>query len=45
VTPDCKQPRLDFWCLGSWQMVQPGVNSENGNPEKRFATFGPTQAE
>jgi hypothetical protein len=45
VTPDCKQPRLDLWCLGSWQMVQPGVNSESNSPEKRFAIFAPTQAE
>jgi hypothetical protein len=29
VTPDCKQPRLDHWCLGSWAPVQPGVNSKN----------------
>jgi hypothetical protein len=29
VARDCKQPRPDLWCLGSWQLVQPGVNSEN----------------
>jgi hypothetical protein len=38
LTPDCKEPRLDHWCLGSWLEVQPGVNSENDIDEHRFAT-------
>ena len=37
VTPDCKQPRLDLWCLGSWQEVEPGVNSENDAGKHLFA--------
>jgi hypothetical protein len=37
VTPDCKQPRLDFWCLGSWAPVQRGVNSENAIDRHLFA--------
>jgi hypothetical protein len=37
VTPDCKQPRLDLWCLGSWQLVQPGVNSDDEGAKHFFA--------
>jgi hypothetical protein len=40
VTPDCKQPRLDLWCLGSWSEVQPGVNTENDVDAHRFAIRG-----
>jgi hypothetical protein len=29
VTPDCKAPQLDHWCMGSWLDVDPGVNSLN----------------
>ena len=29
VTPDCKAPRLDHWCLGSWLDVDTGLNSLN----------------
>ena len=29
VTPDCKAPRLDHWCLGSWVDVDTGLNSQN----------------
>ena len=25
VTPDCKAPRLDHWCLGSWVEVEYGA--------------------
>jgi hypothetical protein len=45
VTPDCKQPRLDLWCLGSWQEVQPGVNSENEIVKHLFALRGTQQAD
>jgi hypothetical protein len=27
VTPDCKAPQLDHWCLGQWLDVVPGQNS------------------
>src|SRR5271166_4263140 len=27
VTPDCKAPRLDHWCMGSWLDVDTGLNS------------------
>jgi len=37
VTPDCKAPRLDHWCLGHWLDVTPGLNSDNGPGEDRFA--------
>lgn len=29
VTPDCKAPQLDHWCMGDWVKVVPGLNSEN----------------
>jgi hypothetical protein len=29
VTPDCKAPQLDHWCMGSWLDVDTGLNSEN----------------
>jgi hypothetical protein len=29
VTPDCRAPRLDHWCLGSWVDVDAGLNSLN----------------
>jgi hypothetical protein len=29
VTADCKAPRLDHWCLGSWVDVDAGLNSLN----------------
>ncbi len=37
VTPDCKAPRLDHWCLGSWVDVDPGLNSERDAGDIRFA--------
>jgi len=37
VTPDCKAPRLDHWCLGSWVDVDTGLNSENDSANNRFA--------
>ena len=37
VTPDCKAPRLDHWCLGSWVDVDSGVNSQNDTGNDRFA--------
>ena len=37
VTPDCKAPQLDHWCLGSWLDVDPGLNSENAVANDRFA--------
>jgi hypothetical protein len=37
VTPDCKEPRVGFWCLGSWAPVLPGVNSGELETTSRFA--------
>ncbi|MBV8615202.1 MAG: hypothetical protein JOY66_15755 [Acetobacteraceae bacterium] len=37
VTPDCKAPQLDHWCMGQWLDVDSGVNSENDVPNDRFA--------
>ena len=37
VTPDCKAPQLDHWCMGSWLAVDPGLNSQNDVPNDRFA--------
>src|SRR5271166_5217992 len=37
VTPDCKAPRLDHWCIGQWLDVDSGVNSENEILNDRFA--------
>jgi hypothetical protein len=37
VTPDCKAPRLDHWCMGSWLDVDPGLNSENDSGKSQFA--------
>ena len=37
VTPDCKAPRLDHWCLGSWLDVDTGLNSENEIANDHFA--------
>jgi hypothetical protein len=39
VTPDCKAPRLDHWCMGSWLEVDPGLNSENGFANHAFARY------
>ena len=40
VTPDCKEPRLGYWCLGRWSKVKrpPELNSQNDAFEDRFAT-------
>ena len=45
VTPDCKEARVGFWCLGSWAPVQPGVNSGDLGTNNRFAVEGPQQAD
>ncbi|HTR14165.1 MAG TPA: hypothetical protein VMI72_13170 [Roseiarcus sp.] len=45
VTPDCRQPRLDMWCLGSWTEVYPGVNSENDFDRHLFAIVGRPRAD
>ena len=37
VTPDCKAPQLDHWCMGQWLDVDSGVNSENDVANDRFA--------
>jgi hypothetical protein len=37
VTPDCKAPQLDHWCMGQWLDVDSGVNSENDVANHRFA--------
>jgi len=37
VTPDCKAPQLDHWCLGSWVDVDTGLNSENDAGKSTFA--------
>ena len=38
VTPDCKAPQLDHWCMGQWLDVDAGLNSENDVANDRFAT-------
>ncbi len=38
VTPDCKAPLLDHWCMGSWLDVDAGLNSENDEGKQVFAT-------
>jgi hypothetical protein len=37
VTPDCKAPLLDHWCMGAWLDVDAGLNSENDNGKAVFA--------
>ena len=37
VTPDCKAPRLDHWCMGSWLDVDTGLNSQNEVTNSLFA--------
>jgi len=37
VTPDCKAPQLDHWCMGSWLDVDTGLNSENDRGMNSFA--------
>jgi len=37
VTPDCKAPRLDHWCMGSWLDVDTGLNSHNDFANGAFA--------
>ena len=39
VTPDCKAPQLDHWCMGSWLDVDPGLNSENDDGKAVFAAM------
>jgi hypothetical protein len=45
VTPDCKAPRLDHWCMGSWLDVDSGLNSENDVDKHLFAIKGSGQAD
>ena len=45
VTPDCKAPRLDHWCMGSWLDVDSGLNSENDVDKHLFAEGAPRQAD
>ena len=45
VTPDCKAPRLDHWCMGSWLDVDNGLNSENDVDKHLFAIKGSEQAD
>jgi hypothetical protein len=40
VTPDCKAPQLDHWCMGQWLDVDPGLNSENDGGRNLFAREG-----
>jgi hypothetical protein len=37
VTPDCKAPQLDHWCMGQWLDVDAGLNSENDAGRASFA--------
>jgi hypothetical protein len=37
VTPDCKAPQLDHWCMGQWLDVDTGLNSENDTSKGAFA--------
>ena len=41
VTPDCKAPQLDHWCMGQWMAVDPGLNSENDLGKNAFAAASP----
>jgi len=36
VTPDCKAPQLDHWCMGQWLDVDTGLNSENDSGRNAF---------
>ena len=45
VTPDCKAPRLDHWCMGSWLDVDTGLNTENDVANDRFAAGWGEQAD
>jgi hypothetical protein len=36
VTPDCKAPQLDHWCMGQWLDVDTGLNSENDIGKNTF---------
>jgi hypothetical protein len=38
VTPDCKAPQLDHWCMGQWLDVDSGLNSENDAGKNAFAS-------
>jgi hypothetical protein len=37
VTPDCKAPQPDHWCMGQWLDVDPGLNTENDAAKGAFA--------
>jgi hypothetical protein len=39
VTPDCKAPQLDHWCMGSWLDVDAGLNSQNDIANRAFAAY------
>ena len=43
VTPDCKAPELNHWCLGQWMAVDPGQNSENDAGRNAFAAASPLE--
>jgi len=38
LTPDCRAPRLDHWCMGSWLDVDTGLNSQNDITNRLFAS-------
>src|SRR5208282_1957234 len=42
VTPDCMSPLLVHWCMGSWLVFEPGLNSEKDNGKDLFATMRQT---
>jgi hypothetical protein len=37
ITPECKAPQLDHWCMGQWLDVDAGLNSENDAGRNLFA--------
>ena len=43
VTPDCKEPQVGKWCLGTWSPVMKGVNSGDLGSNNRFAAGEPKQ--
>ena len=45
VTPDCKAPQLDHWCMGSWLDVDAGLNSEKDTDRDPYAATWGDEAE
>ncbi len=43
ITPDCKAPQLNHWCMGQWMAVDPGLNSENDAGRNAFAAAKPLE--